>query len=112
MDHADFTGRQQNVFRDNAILSTVPNMLHSSKELKMTGNTWWYTGMGTPNWNYGDEVLSVSSGSSDNIAEFKIERLLPTPPQSDMATNLLLALQRRNRWLLAMFVDPGSAEDR
>lgn len=113
IDHADFTGTRPNIFRDNTILSTVPSMVHSSKDLKLTGNTWWYTGMGTPYWNYGGEVLRVAPGPSETIAEPRIERLLPTPAQPDAAADLPPALrQRGNHWLLAMFVDPVSAEDR
>ena len=113
IDHADFTGTRQNIFRDNTILSTVPSMTHSSKDLKLTGNTWWYTGMGTPNWNYGGEVLRVAPGSSEKIADPRIERMLVTPPPFGRAANLPPALRQRGRhWLLAMFVDPASAEDR
>jgi hypothetical protein len=113
IDHADFTGTRPNVFRDNAILSTVPSLVHSSKDLKLTGNTWWYTGMGRPNWSYGGEVLSAAPGTGEKIADPHIERLLPTPLQSTVPANLPPALRHRgNHWLLAMFVDPASDNDR
>ena len=69
--------------------------------------------MGTPNWNYDGEVLRVPPGSSEKIAESQIERLLPTSPQPDAAATVPSALRQRGKhWLLAMFVDPASADDR
>ena len=113
MDHADFTGTRPNVFRDNAILSSVPSMVHASKDVKLSGNTWWYTGMGRPNWNYGGDVLTAAPGTGEKIADPRIEQLLASPPKSAVPANLPPALKPRgNHWLLAMFVDPDSADDR
>ena len=59
------------------------------------------------------EIGVDQSKFSQWIAEPRIERLLPAPPQPDAAANLPPALrQRGNHWLLAMFVDPASEDDR
>ena len=112
MDHADFTGTLPNVFRENAILSTGPTMIHSSKDLTLVRNTWWYTGMGRPSWNYGGETLASAPGSTEKIGYPPVEDLLTAPPKSTVAS-LPQALQHRgNHWLLAMFIDPGAPDDR
>ncbi|MEO5953186.1 MAG: hypothetical protein ABIQ44_12035, partial [Chloroflexia bacterium] len=102
-----------NVFKDNAVVSTVPAMIHSSKDLKLSGNTWWYTGTGVPSWQYDGLQLAASPGSGERIGDARIERLLTTPPVTAVPPKLPAALRRRsNHWLLAMFVDPESREDR
>jgi hypothetical protein len=113
MDHADFTGTRPNVFRDNTIVSTVPPMVHSSKDLKLQGNTYWYTGMGIPTWNYGGEVSMAAPGSAEKIADPRVERLLVAPPPTSQVVNVPEGLKHRgNHWLLAQFVDPASGDSR
>ena len=113
MDHADFTGSRPNVFRDNAILSTVPSMVHSTKDLKLTDNTWWYTGIAQPKWVYGGETLTSPPGSGAKLAEPKIESLLPASTESALPANVPSVLRHRgNHWLLATFVDPSSRDAR
>ncbi len=55
MDHAEFTGRRPNVFRNNLIYSHVPAMVHTSAALKLDGNLYWHTGRTEPRWDYGGE---------------------------------------------------------
>jgi hypothetical protein len=113
VDHAEFTGARPNTFRDNAIISTVPSMVHSTKDLLLAGNTWWYTGIGSPDWNYGGERRKSSPGTGDTVANPRVEQLLAAPPRSALPVSLPPELRpRRNRWLLAMFADPESREDR
>jgi hypothetical protein len=113
MDRADFTGTRANLFRNNTIVSTVPTMVHSTKDLKLQGNTYWYTGMGTPTWSYGGELVMAAPGSGEKIVDPRVERLLVTPPASAQALIVPEELKHRgNHWLLAHFVDPTSPESR
>ncbi len=52
MDHADFTGRRPNEFRDNLILSAVPSMTHTSDALRFDNNLYWSAGSRAPRWSY------------------------------------------------------------
>jgi len=53
MDHADFTGRRPNVFRNNLIHSTTSRMIHSNDGLRFDHNLYWSTGQSDPQWSYG-----------------------------------------------------------
>jgi hypothetical protein len=52
MDHADFTGRRPNEFRDNLIHSAVPSMIHSSDALRFDHDLYWVVGGRAPKWDY------------------------------------------------------------
>lgn len=106
MDHADFTGTRPNVFRDNVIVSTVPSLAATSRDLSLSGNTYFYTGMGAPK-------LTAAQGAGEKFADPRIERLLRTAPSPSEPSNLPVALQHNGRhWLLALFVDGASADGR
>jgi hypothetical protein len=53
MDQARFTGSRPNLFANNLIYSSVPRLIHSSGDLKLARNVYWYTGRGQPVWSYG-----------------------------------------------------------
>jgi len=113
MDNADFTGTRPNIFRDNAIVSTTPSMVHSSRDLHLAGNTWWHTGMGRPTWNYGGEVLAVPPGRGQKVIDPRVDRLVAAAPPPTETAALPPALPHRgNHWLITMFVEPNSPEDR
>lgn len=113
MDHADFAGTRRNVFSRNTVVSTVPSLLHSSRDLNLAGNTWWYTGRGKPTWSYGGEVVDAAPGAAEKLAKPPIERLLAAPPPSNAVPNLPPGLRPRGgRWLLALFANRASAEAR
>jgi hypothetical protein len=46
------TGKRPNVFENNLVVSTVPELISPNGLMKLDGNLYWYTGVGQPSWTY------------------------------------------------------------
>jgi hypothetical protein len=92
VDQAEFTGRGANVFRNNTVVSSVPDMVHSSRSLHFENNVYWYSGRGVPRWSFdGREYLgfgqyreAVDSNSNERFADPRLDALLRPGPGSPL----------------------------
>src|SRR6185312_74295 len=49
---AKATGTRTNIFEDNLLVSTVPDLIAPNGFIKLDRNLYWYTGAGQPSWTY------------------------------------------------------------
>ncbi|MCL6506335.1 MAG: right-handed parallel beta-helix repeat-containing protein [Bryobacteraceae bacterium] len=137
MDRAEFRGPRPSVFRHNVIFSTVPRLVHASRDLRFEGNVYWYAGDGEPVWEYGgtalrgieawrraaatDDVLADPRWSPtlqplpgspllDAVARLRAGALEPPGPRRPPhPSRLTLSGRSRNRWSVLVFSgqEPG-----
>ncbi len=88
MDRAEFRGRRPNVFRHNVVVSTVPRLVHTSRDLRFEGNVYWYAGDGQPVWEYGGaafegiEAWRRAAATDDVLADPRWSAMLEPLPGS------------------------------
>ena len=130
MDRVVFRGARPNVFRNNVLFSTVPEMIQSSVEFRFQGNVYWYAGDGQPVWRWGteefrgipswrkaagaeevfadpqwDAMLRPRRGSPllDLASRLRAGALEPSEPRREPSgVSLNLQGRSRGRWLLAV----------
>jgi len=119
MDHADFTGRRENRFFDNVIVSRVPAMIHSNERLRFEGNVYWYAGADRPTWTYGGEAVLEPVGG--RLADPGLDALLRPSAGSPSgrvagalpaATATALPQPRPGRWTLKLYPSASAADAR
>ena len=118
MDHADFTGRRENRFYDNVIVSEVPAMIHSSAALRFEGNVYWYAGGAAPRWEYGGAARAEPVGG--RLADPRLDVLL-RPAAGSPAGETIGALPaaaspvpqpQPGRWTLKVYPGAGAKDAR
>jgi hypothetical protein len=80
--NADFSGTSPNLFMNNIIYSTVPNLVQTTSDFALDHNIYW-TGGTTPDWNFnGTDYTSLTSyqtASGQDAHSLFTDPMLNTP---------------------------------
>jgi hypothetical protein len=119
VDDAEFIGGGANVFRNNTVISSVPDMVHSSPSLRFENNVYWYSGRGVPRWSFDGREYSgfrqyreaVYTNSNERFADPGLDRLLRPGPGSPLIDAALPAADMGERDALGTHIPIGGGFD-
>ncbi len=79
---ADFSGAGPNLFENNIIYSTVPNLIETTTDFTLNNNIYWTVGT-TPDWNINGadyaNLASYQSASSQDANSLYTDPMMNTP---------------------------------